>query len=145
MAHSRLRRRASGAQGTRLMQVAKKPNAEPIPGYRLLEPLGQGGFGEVWKCQAPGGLLKAIKFVGAWAPGGPTGDPNAGVCPAQQEREALERVKTLRHPFILSLERVEEIDGSLLIIMELADRSLLALFQEYQKNGLPGVPRDELL
>jgi hypothetical protein len=36
---------------------------EPLPGYRLIAPLGMGGFGEVWKCVAPGGLHKAIKFV----------------------------------------------------------------------------------
>ena len=41
----------------------KTPGTEPIPGYVLLEPLGRGGFGEVWKCEAPGGLLKAVKFV----------------------------------------------------------------------------------
>ena len=41
----------------------RKPGQEPIPGYRLIEPLGSGGFGEVWKCEAPGGLFKAIKFV----------------------------------------------------------------------------------
>ena len=45
------------------MSWLREPNAEPIPGYRLIEPLGSGGFGEVWKCEAPGGMFKAIKFV----------------------------------------------------------------------------------
>ena len=40
-----------------------QPGDEPILGYRLVEPLGTGGFGEVWKCTAPGGLVKAIKII----------------------------------------------------------------------------------
>ena len=45
------------------MTVRIESQAEPIPGYTLVERLGGGGFGEVWKCIAPGGLHKAIKFV----------------------------------------------------------------------------------
>ena len=45
------------------MAVRIESHSEPIPGYRLIERLGGGGFGEVWKCEAPGGLFKAIKLV----------------------------------------------------------------------------------
>src|SRR5207302_3166453 len=101
-----------------LMSVRIEPNSEPIPGYRLIERLGGGGFGEVWKCEAPGGLLKAIKFVfGNLDIAGDSGQR------AEQELKALSRVKTVRHPYILSLERYDIIDGQLIIIMELADRN----------------------
>src|SRR5438552_9608921 len=122
------------------MAVRLETHAEPIPGYRLLERLGGGGFGEVWKCEAPGGLLKAIKFVfGDLQEAGEEGQR------AEQELKALSRVKTVRHPYILSLERFDIIDGQLLIVMELADRNLWDRFRECKGQGLPGIPRDELM
>src|SRR5947209_3939336 len=114
--------------------------SEPIPGYRLLERLGRGGFGEVWKCEAPGGIHKAIKFVY----GDLEGAAEQGK-PAEQELKSLERVEAIRHPYILSLERFDIVEGQLTIIMELADRSLWDRFRECRGQGLPGIPRDELL
>jgi serine/threonine protein kinase len=120
--------------------VSQEELPGPLKGYRLIDRLGRGGFGEVWKVEAPGGFLKAAKFVF-----GDLDSMDEDSRPAEQERKALERVKLIRHPYILSLERAERIDGQLIIIMELADRNLWDRFRECRGQGLPGVPRDELL
>jgi serine/threonine protein kinase len=100
-----------------------------------VEKIGSGGFGEVWKATAPGDLMKAIKIVY-----GDVDGPRA-----EQELRALRRIKEVRHPFLLSLERFEVLDGQLLIVTELAESSLQDRFNECRSAGHPGIPRDELL
>lgn len=122
------------------MNWMREADAEPIPGYTLIEPIGTGGFGEVWKCLAPGGIHKAIKFVY-----GNMNSLDGDAVKAEQEFKALERVKFVRHPFVLPMDRIEVVSGELLIVMELADKSLHDCLQELQDYGKPGIPRDQLI
>jgi eukaryotic-like serine/threonine-protein kinase len=122
------------------MNWLREADTEPLPGYVLVAPLGTGGFGEVWKCVAPGGIHKAIKFVY-----GNLNSLDADAAKAEQEFKAMERVKAVRHPFVLSMERIDVVNGELLIVMELADKSLHDLHQESQMKGNIGLPREQLL
>ena len=87
------------------------------------------------RCVAPGGLAKAVKFVA----GGPAG------LALDLELAAFDRIKTIRHPFLLALERVEVVRGQLTMVMELAEQVLSERLTECRRAGLPGVPRDELI
>ena len=108
---------------------------EPIPGYILRDRIGSGGYGEVWSADAPGGLSKAVKIV--------FGPLKAGR--AERELKALNRIRQVQHPLLLSLERIEMVNEHLIIVMELAHGSLKERFDKSVKDGDNGIPRVELL
>lgn len=106
-----------------------------LPGYTLVDRIGAGGYAEVWRAEAPGGIQKAVKVVYGYY------DDEF----ASQELKALERIKGVRHPFLLSLERFEIVNGRLAILTELADMSLDQRLRQCRSEGRGGIPREELL
>ena len=106
-----------------------------VLGYELKSRLGAGSYGEVWAAEAPGGLPKAVKIVYGYH------DEKL----AQSELKSLNRIRDVRHPFLLSLERIDIVDGQLIVVTELADMSLLDRYQACADEGHSGIPREELL
>ena len=93
------------------------PGSEPVAGYRLTERLGRGGFAEVWKATGPNGPV-ALKFI-------PQTEKAAGV-----ERRSLAVLKHLDHPNLLRTYETWQVNGFLVVAMELADRTLLDRWEE---------------
>ena len=121
-------------------RLSLHPGAEPWPGCRLIEQVGEGGFGEVWKCAGPDGLVKAFKVVRDRSHGLANDGPDVG-----RELQAVKCIRALRHPFLLSVEHVEVVEGALLLLMEWADEALSDPLRRRQAAGQAGVPRASLL
>jgi hypothetical protein len=95
--------------------AAAKPAAAAAPGtgeilpsgHKKLKFLGRGGFGEVWRGEAPGGVPCAIKIINR-----PIDSDEA-----KRELESLELIKSLRHPFLLQTQSYFQLEDRLLIVM----------------------------
>lgn len=104
--------------------------------YELVRVLGSGAFADVWLARkAPSGIEVAVKIVKQAI------DKNA----AQRELGSLELIKNLRHPYLLATLDYWVSKSKLHIVMELAEGTLRSRMKECSQEGLPGVPRAELL
>lgn len=103
----------------RLATFPYHPGETILPGYRLEKRLGSGGFGEVWRATAPGGMGVAIKILA-----------NLGRAQGGREYRALQTIKNIRHAHIVPIFGVwlKSGDGRVLAEAELveAERRLLA-------------------
>jgi serine/threonine protein kinase len=104
-------------------------------GYKLLEPIGSGSFGEVWRAEAPGGVEVAVKII--FRP--------LDAEEAQRELRALDLIRNLRHPFLLQMHGYWPLNNRLYIAMELADSNLRRRLDTWVKAGEVGIPVAELL
>ena len=112
-----------------------RPGLEPLPGYRLSQPLGAGGFGEVWSATSPHGTLVALKFL-----------PCHSGSSAAREIRSLQAIRQLEHPNVIRMEHVWCYQGCIVVAMEIADGSLMDLLESYQSNiGTPVAPEHACL
>jgi small GTP-binding protein len=103
-------------------------------GYKRVQRIGAGSFGEVWRAEAPGGVEVAIKIIHR-----PLGHDT------QRELQALELIKRLRHPYLLASHAYWWHEDRLFIAMELADQSLRQRLNQCRQEGLTAIPVKELL
>jgi serine/threonine protein kinase len=126
-------------QATAAMPPSGGPGPSYAPaigmGYKLLKNIGSGGFGDVWRAEAPGGIEVAVKILSR-----PLDHQDA-----KRELKALELIKRLHHPFLLQTHSFFPQQDRLCIVMELAEGSLRGRLKECRQAGLPGIPVAELV
>lgn len=127
---------------------------KPLPGYTLGRFIGQGGFGRVWQCKAPGGAPVALKIIDL--------KEGQGI----KEFSAIRLFKSVRHANLVPItgfwlkdaydNLISDTESAgtvtlmnkaseLLIVMAICDKSLTDRLHECRKQGEESIPSAELM
>ncbi len=108
---------------------------EPVRGFKLICPIGKGGFGEVWKAKASGGIFVALKFI-------PLDLKALGL-----EVRAIKAIRNVKHPNLLPVFLAGRIKKKpyFVIGMELGDCTLWDLFNKVWNEKNIALPTDEVI
>jgi serine/threonine protein kinase len=110
--------------------------SQPIPGYRLIQRLGAGAFGEVWDAQDADGKLVALKFMDCRT------KSNTLI---SSEIRVLRGLSELCHPNFIQLHGVHATSHYIALSMERADGNLEDLRQVYVEETGKNIPADHVL
>ena len=116
--------------------LAAAPAVGPVPGYELLETLGTGGMGVVWKARQKN--LPRLVALKRLRPAGPLSEDLR----VRFRREA-EAVARLQHPNIVQIYEVGEQDGESFLVLEYVACGSLA--QKLADGPLPPGPAAALV
>jgi WD40 repeat protein len=110
---------------------APAPGLRLVPGYEVLERLGKGGMGVVYKARHLAlDRLVALKMI--------LQDEDAGAEERERFRREAEAVARLQHPNIVQVYEVGEVSGKPFLSLELVNRGSL----DRRLDGTPLPPRD---
>ena len=97
--------------------------------FRLCEKLGAGAFASVWEAEHKSGRRSALKFI-----------PCGRDLSAAKEIRAIQAISRLKQANLIDIEQVHSDMGYIIVVMELADGSLLDLFARYREEAHTPLP-----
>ena len=109
---------------------------QPIPGYRLTQPLGKGGFAEVWEAVREGHGSVALKFLDC---------RQHSASMVAGEIRSLRGLSGLEHPHIIGLQGVHAWSRYIVLVMQRADGNLEDLWQAYRAQTDRNIPPSHAL